>query len=109
MFLHNFFLKKLISFPPDCLSSWYAQSVSLPVFFIAFWGTYCFFATPTYVLALQRYLPIFCRDFMETVSVGSFCVNSSVSFKTKRAVQNSIVLREAEQVENKEETNGRVK
>lgn len=46
---------------------------------------------------------------METVSVVSLCVNSSASFKTKRAVQNSLVLREAEQVENTEETNGRVK
>lgn len=46
---------------------------------------------------------------MEPVSVVSLRANRSASFKTKRAVQNSLVLGEAELVENTEETNGRVK
>lgn len=55
----NSFLKNLISFFPNCLSLWYAQSVSLPVFLVAFWGTCCFSTSPTYTLAL----PGFCLGF----------------------------------------------
>jgi len=71
MLLFNYVLKNPISLPPSCLSVWYAQSVSLPVFFIAFQGTYFFSASPTYVLALPGFCLVFLKNLMEIVSLVS--------------------------------------